>query len=62
MVCFRRASESPHIDKDVGIFKMFHAFLAETAYFVVQGCLSMTWILKEIASFGLTDEEVVLAL
>jgi len=27
-----------------------------------KGCLSMTWILKEIASFGLTDEEVVLAL
>src|SRR6266478_7473415 len=34
MVCFRRASESPHIDKDVGGVKMFHAFLLETGYFV----------------------------
>src|SRR6266481_9564214 len=34
MVCFRRASESPHIDKDVGGVKMFHAFLLQTEYFV----------------------------
>ena len=31
---FRRASESPHIDKDVVGVKMFHAFLLETGYFV----------------------------
>src|SRR6266481_1796365 len=34
MVSFRRASESPHIGKDAGGGKMFHAFRVETGYFV----------------------------
>jgi hypothetical protein len=33
---FPPASESPHIDKDVGTLKMFHAFLLKKGYFMEQ--------------------------